>query len=637
MQELQDLEGFHEARRGAGFLCQLAGADQRRLLGIFSNLPSLQQDLQPGWPVFSQNKELLVYKGPLPKACSCKSAHLLMIGVTADQKFCSSDGLQPGVFFFWRRVFSAVKSNSTPIAVADRERTLTTSAFSSSSSFSLSSASFSWSSLYRAWRSGDLTTSLLREFSRCERVSTCCSSGPQSDLWRFQRSMLLSRCKVSTSQARFFDDDGIYEDIDWWCSWDGVGVSALRRRYYWSVGWYGAWVSRNFDRYIFMLSRSYRRAPDCFAVEGRRWQWLLACCATQPDGVDRRSVAGTPFQTPMVLPIRGFLDDIKALMVGDVYVGRGSRQRGLSCNPFGNPFRVAEFGRDGAIKRFRGKLDADEDLLNTLWTLWRETDLPLCRPDQSCHADVIIEAFQRRFPFSYDRSNLSQHPPSSEVLEYRARLRETLPSDDGSSADEGVPPSGSGWRGTGKPMMIGVEYTTREYCDGLSGRWEPHARKYPNSEAWKAVAAVFMRNAQRIGTTRLLMDLALGRVKECPFEEGEMRSLIRVAAASGHMMKCRDEDRKDVPRDYRLLELLLEVAQDPEVSIGSFAGGVRVGPGVRMPQLPALYRPKRRWRLPAQSDPLDYLEEAIEGDQVWRRNYSTLAELSEQVTNEARC
>ena len=198
MQELRDLEGLHEARRGAGFLCQLAGADQKRPLGIFSNLPSLQQDLQPGWPVFSQNKELLVYKGPLPKTCSCKSAHLPMIGVTADQKFCSSDGLQLGVFF-WRRVFSAVKSNSTPIAVTDRERTLTTSAFSSSSSFSVSSASFSWSSLYRAWRSGDLTTSLLREFSRCERVSTYCSLGPQSDLWRFQRSMLLSRCKVSTS------------------------------------------------------------------------------------------------------------------------------------------------------------------------------------------------------------------------------------------------------------------------------------------------------------------------------------------------------------------------------------------------------------------------------------------------------
>ena len=142
--------------------------------------------------------------------------------------------------------------------------------------------------------------------------------------------------------------------------------------------------------------------------------------------------------------------------------------------------------------------------------------------------------------------------------------------------------------------------TTREYCDGQSlaspGRWEPHARKYSNSEAWKAFAAGFMRNAQRIWTTGLHMDFALGRVNECPSKRGPREEVIRVAAASGHVMKCRHEDQKDVPIDYRLLELLLDVAQDLEVSTGSFAGGVRVGPGVRMPRLPALYRPKRRWR-----------------------------------------
>ena len=94
-----------------------------------------------------------------------------------------------------------------------------------------------------------------------------------------------------------------------------------------------------------------------------------------------------------------------------------------------------------------------------------------------------------------------------------------------------------------------------------------------------------------------------------PFEEGEMRSLteevIRVATASGHVMKCGHEDRKDVP--------MLEVAQDPELSVGSFSGGVRVGLGVRMPRLPALSSAKTQMEAPTQSDPLDYLEEAIEG------------------------
>ena len=36
----------YEARRGAGFLCQLAGADLKRPLGIFSNSPELQRDLR---------------------------------------------------------------------------------------------------------------------------------------------------------------------------------------------------------------------------------------------------------------------------------------------------------------------------------------------------------------------------------------------------------------------------------------------------------------------------------------------------------------------------------------------------------------------------------------------------------------
>ena len=91
-------------------------------------------------------------------------------------------------------------------------------------------------------------------------------------------------------------------------------------------------------------------------------------------------------------------------------------------------------------------------------------------------------------------------------------------------------------------------------------------------------------------------------------------------------------DGKYVPIDFRFLELLLELAEDPEVAIGSFSRGVRVSPGVRMPWLPALYKPKRRWKLPEQSDALDHLEAAVEGGPEWRRNYSTLTKLSDQVT-----
>ena len=40
------------------------------------------------------------------------------------------------------------------------------------------------------------------------------------------------------------------------------------------------------------------------------------------------SVLGEDFDhTPMVIPIRAHLDSVKRLLKGDVYIGRGSRQR----------------------------------------------------------------------------------------------------------------------------------------------------------------------------------------------------------------------------------------------------------------------------------------------------------------------
>ena len=50
-----------------------------------------------------------------------------------------------------------------------------------------------------------------------------------------------------------------------------------------------------------------------------------------------------------------------------------------------------------------------------------------------------------------------------------------------------------------------------------------------------------------------------------------------------------------------------------------------------MPRLPALFRPKRKWRLASQQDPLDYLEQSTDPGSVWRRNCASLATFEEQV------
>ena len=50
-----------------------------------------------------------------------------------------------------------------------------------------------------------------------------------------------------------------------------------------------------------------------------------------------------------------------------------------------------------------------------------------------------------------------------------------------------------------------------------------------------------------------------------------------------------------------------------------------------MPRRPALFKPKKKWRLASQVDPPDYLEHAQDKEGVWRRNYSTLQAFEQQV------
>ena len=60
--------------------------------------------------------------------------------------------------------------------------------------------------------------------------------------------------------------------------------------------------------------------------------------------------------TPMVLPIRGCLGSVKRLLKGDLYIGRGSRQRSLAKSRYCNTFKVSDVGREMAIERFRETL-----------------------------------------------------------------------------------------------------------------------------------------------------------------------------------------------------------------------------------------------------------------------------------------
>ena len=181
MQGLRDLEGFREARRGAGFLCQLAGADLKRPLGIVSNLPELQRDLRLGWPTFSQDKELVMYTGPLSKTCPCKIAHLPMVGISSNHKFNTSSNVLLGTAF-WRRIFAAIRSSAEPpLRMETYARLL---------------LHFQVTSFLCLFILFLLVVPL--PFLGIWRAPGYCFLPALEDLWRFQRSAILVHCRVAS-------------------------------------------------------------------------------------------------------------------------------------------------------------------------------------------------------------------------------------------------------------------------------------------------------------------------------------------------------------------------------------------------------------------------------------------------------
>ena len=363
-------------------------------------------------------------------------------------------------------------------------------------------------------------------------------------------------------------------------------------------------------------------------------------CKATSTGTQDVSALGESFdKTPLVVPVRGHLDSIKRLLRGDIYIGRGSRQRSLLKSRYCNTFKVSQVGRSVAISSFRQALLADPALHNSLWTLSGTRLVCHCRATEDCHGDVLVEEFRKLYPTAHDRNQPCGAPPGHEILSFLARLREEPESEEGSSPDEGVPEKHAGYRGNGPPMMVGVGYVQREFCDGQSlaspGRWSPGSRVYPSTTAWTSVRECFWRFTTHFGTEKLLVDLAMGKVAESPFPPVEIKQLkqavIDAAARAGISITRKGGDRVDIPIDYRFLDVLLRASGDPEIGLGGYAQGVRVGPGTRMPRLPALYKAKKKWRLPSQVDPLDYLEYAPDSSGVWRSNYSTLREFEAQV------
>ena len=120
--------------------------------------------------------------------------------------------------------------------------------------------------------------------------------------------------------------------------------------------------------------------------------------------------------TPMVLPVRGHLDSVRRLLQGDVYIGRGSRQRALPWSRYCNNFEVSEHGRDAAIAGFRDMLLQDGALYASSWTLSGTRPVCHCPANERCHGDMLVEEFRRTYPAAYDRADCLGALPEARVM-----------------------------------------------------------------------------------------------------------------------------------------------------------------------------------------------------------------------------
>ena len=80
---------------------------------------------------------------------------------------------------------------------------------------------------------------------------------------------------------------------------------------------------------------------------------------------------GTSRDNPglLVVPSRTHLDEVRRLMRGDLYIGRGCKQRNLQRSPFANPYKVSVYGREAAVDLFAEHLDRDTALSDSVWKL----------------------------------------------------------------------------------------------------------------------------------------------------------------------------------------------------------------------------------------------------------------------------
>ena len=342
-----------------------------------------------------------------------------------------------------------------------------------------------------------------------------------------------------------------------------------------------------------------------------------------PGIISRELLEGLP---PGSRTTRVQIDDVVArkLKNGEdtnlVYVGRGGR--GIPHSTWGNPFKIGTDGsRDEVIEKFRGYL-VSSGLGSRARELRGCTLVCHCRPDQPCHADVLIEHAEEE---NQSAAVVGACEAEGDV-ELRGGADTTINVDhsecmdvDGyvegpvtKMTDEAYDHKGIGKGPPRRAMHMGRD---KPFTDGgglcSPGRWAPQQRRrhdYGLNDLRDQLYVIF-RDATRDEKGRrctpldFVLRLACGRFETSPFpEESLAEARSRMEQALGLESPSRPAEGQSFY--LSLISGLLKLAEDPDWQFfPGLAEGVALGVGEAMPRTPKVFEEKTRWKLDEAEDP----------------------------------
>ena len=153
-------------------------------------------------------------------------------------------------------------------------------------------------------------------------------------------------------------------------------------------------------------------------------------------------------------------------------------------------------------------------------------------------------------------------------------------------------------------MMVGSGYVAREMCDGQSlssqGRWPVDMRRYPHSPLWNSISSKYRSSLRYMVHRNSSLSL----------------HWVRYFSARSAPQTCEALKAEVVfgtSIDFNFFVTSSPSLRRPRSPSGRFR--LRSSSG-SLPSLPALYAPKRKWRLSQQTDAEDNLEPQADGDTV---------------------